>query len=64
MLPTGPAAPVRAAATADGLPFMASISAVAAARSVSLLARSVLSNSDATRNDTPAAPMTDRITPG
>ena len=51
------------AATADGLPFIASISAVAAARSCWASVQSVLSSKEATRKDTPAAPMTDRITP-
>ena len=66
MLLIGPVAapPARAAATLDFLPFIASISAVAAARSASTSSeRSVLSSNDATRNDTVAAPITDRITP-
>ena len=67
MVLTGPpcvALPASADATLDFLPFIASISAVAAARSASSsTARSVLSSTEATRNETVAAPITDRITP-
>ena len=65
MLVIGPLSvePTRAADTLDFLPFSASIPAVAAARSPSSSERSVLSSSEATANDTAAAPNTDSVTP-
>ena len=55
--------PVRAPATDDFLPLMASICAVAAVRSPSSSDLSIFSSSDATTSVTAAAPKTPRVTP-